>query len=200
MTKGRLDIRPLTPDRWEDLAALFSEAGAYSHCWCTWWRQPSAAFDAGCTKGGAGNRALLRRLTDEAHEPGLIAYRDGRPVGWASVGPRRDFGRILRSPILRPGADEDPDDPAIWSVVCFWMPREERGRGLATALLGAAVTHATQRGAGTLEAYPVDTGGERRAGSGLFTGPLSLYQRAGFELVPGRSSRRPVVQLALARG
>jgi GNAT superfamily N-acetyltransferase len=199
VSDGTLSVRPLVPGRWDDLAALFRESGAYSHCWCTWWRQPGGAFDAGCANGGAGNRDLLRRLTDEGREPGLIAYRDDGPVAWTSVGPRRDFGRILRSPNLRPGPDEDPDDPAVWSVVCFWMPRIERGRGLATALLDAAIVHARERGATALEAYPVDTGGARHAASGLFTGPLAMYLRAGFETVPERSARRPVVRLALTR-
>ncbi len=195
----RFTTLPLTPERWGDLADLFEASGAYSHCWCTWWRQPARAFDAGCRDDGAENRALLIRLTDEGREPGLIGYRDGQPVGWVSVGPRRDFGRILRSPTLGPGPGDDRDDPRTWAVVCFWMPRRERGRGTGSALLEAAIAHAARRGATLLEAYPIDTGGQRRPEAGLFTGPLTMYLRAGFEVVARRRGRRPVVRLSLPR-
>lgn len=197
MSAGDLVTAPLTPARWDDLATLFGPSGAYSSCWCTWWRQPASAFELGCANGGAGNRALLRRLTDRGHSPGLIGYRDGMPVGWVSVGPRPEYGRILRSPVLGPGPGDDPVDAAVWSVVCFWMPRRERGRGVGSALLEAAVRHARDGGARTLEGYPVDTGGQRRPASGLFTGTLEMFRRAGFRLVPERSPRRPVVQLDL---
>ena len=53
-----------------------------------------------------------------------------------------------------------------------------------------------------LEAYPVDTGGERIAAANAFKGTLSMYERAGFEVVVLRkasadSPPRPIVRLAL---
>ena len=61
----RYEIRPVTPDRWDELVAFFGPSGAYSNCWCTWWRVPSKEFSAGCASGGAGNRTVLERLTAE---------------------------------------------------------------------------------------------------------------------------------------
>jgi GNAT superfamily N-acetyltransferase len=191
-----LSVHPLTAVRWPDLERLVGPNGAYSNCWCTWWRQTGSDFDAGCRHGGAGNRALLRSLTEAGDEPGLIAYRGGEPVGWVSVSPRPEFGRILRSRVLGPMPDEAADT-GTWAVVCFWMPRKERGRGLATVLLGAAIAHARARGARALEAYPVDTLGERRSADALFTGPLPMYLAAGFREVERRSPRRPIVRLTL---
>jgi GNAT superfamily N-acetyltransferase len=189
-----LAVVPLTRPRWPDLERLFRPSGAYSNCWCTYLRQTGREFSAGCANGGAGNRALLRRLADAGHEPGLIAYRDREPIGWVSVGPRPEFGRILRSPITHLGADEAAD-AAVWSVVCFWMPRAERGKGLARRLLAAAVAHARERGASRLEGYPVDTAGRRIASSDAYTGTLDLFRDAGFRPVEERVRGRPVVEL-----
>ena len=55
-----VEVRPLTADRWEDLVELFGPSGAFSNCWCTWWRQTGGEFDRGIREHGAGNRALLR--------------------------------------------------------------------------------------------------------------------------------------------
>lgn len=188
-----LAVRPLTAERWEDLVALFGPSGAYGNCWCTWWRQTGAQFGAGCADRGAGNRALLRRLTDERRRPGLIGYRDERPVGWVSVAPLEEFGRILRSPTLKP---ERPL-PETWAIVCFFIPRAERGSGVATELLRAAVEAAREAGAARLEAYPVDTAGGRHDAAGLFTGTLGMFTAAGFSEVRRRSERQPVVALEL---
>jgi GNAT superfamily N-acetyltransferase len=192
-----IEVRPLTPDRWRDVQRLFGPSGAYANCWCSWWRQNSAQFSRGIENSGAGNRALLRSLTKEGSEPGLMAYRGDEPIGWISVGPRSGYGRVLRSPMLRPPPGESADDPGLWSVVCFWLPRTERRHGVGSALLAAAVEHARARGASTLEGYPIDTAGGRRAAAGIFTGTLVMFERAGFSEVARRRPDRPIVQLTL---
>jgi GNAT superfamily N-acetyltransferase len=177
-----LEIHPATADRWQDLAALFGRSGAFSNCWCTWWRQTSADFSHGVQERGAGNRSLMHEIVDSGAEPGLLAYRDGIPVGWVSVAPRPQYGRVLRSRRIGP-APEEAGDERVWSVVCFWIPRAERGKGVANELLRAAVEHARRRGARLLEAYPVDTAGGRHPAANLFTGTLAMFQRTGFQEV-----------------
>jgi GNAT superfamily N-acetyltransferase len=177
-----LEIHPVTADRWEELASFFGPGGAFSHCWCTWWRQTAADSIRGVEEQGAANRALMRRIVEAGSEPGLLAYRDGQAVGWVSVAPRSQYGRVLRSRRIGP-APEEALDESVWSVVCFWIPRKERGRGVAIELLTGAVAHAKERGAATLEAYPVDTAGERHPSANLFTGTLAMFRRAGFRVV-----------------
>src|SRR3972149_7049775 len=84
-----------------------------------------------------------------------------------------------RSGRRAPPASE-ANDERTWSVVCFWIPRTERGGGVATALLDAAVEHARARGAATLEGYPVDAADGRLPSSKVFTGTVAMFARAGF--------------------
>ena len=177
-----LEVRPVTSDRWQELAAFFGPSGAFSHCWCTWWRRTGGEFTRGIEEHGAGNRALMHSLVEAGSEPGLLAYRDARPVGWVSVAPRTQYGRVLRSRRIGPSQDEATDE-GVWSIVCFWIPRAERGNGVATQLLNAAVEHARLGGATTLEAYPVDASSGKRPAANLFTGTLSMFTRAGFREV-----------------
>lgn len=196
-TRPRLTVEPVTPDRWGELEAFFGPSGAYANCWCTYVRQTGAAFEAGCRDGGAGNRALLQRLTDEGRVPGLLAVAADGPVGWVSVGPRPDFGRVVRSPLLDKASLDEGE--ATWSVVCFWVPREHRGTGVGRALLDGAVRRARTHGASVVEGYPVDTRGARRPGETVFQGTLALFERAGFTVAYRRKDDRPVVRRALRR-
>ena len=189
-----LEVRPVTADRWEELAAFFGRAGAFSNCWCTWWRQTGAEFSAGVADRGAGNRVLMLSLVEAGSEPGLLAYRDGRPVGWVSVAPRPQYGRVMRSRRIGPDPEEATDE-RVWSVVCFWIPRSERGKGVATELLQAAVEHARASGARILEAYPVDAGAGRQPAANLFTGTSTMFLRAGFVEV----ERPPGAQMIMRR-
>ncbi|HTY72574.1 MAG TPA: GNAT family N-acetyltransferase [Actinomycetes bacterium] len=185
-----VDVVAVGADGWARLEAFFGPSGAYSHCWCTWWRQPSAAFDAGCRDGGAGNRALLESLVRAGREPGLVALESGAPVGWVSVAPRTEYVRLARSPLLR-GTGDLADD-GVWALPCFWVPRAHRGRGVASTLLAAAVDHAKARGARVLEAYPVAAAG-RLAAAEAYTGTVTLFSRFGFRVVRRPPTGRRVV-------
>lgn len=187
-----LTVRPATPERWDDLVALFGPNGAYSGCWCMYLRESSAEFAANCPGGGGANRDRLEAIVRRGgHPPGLLAY-DGhdRPVGWVSVSPREDYPRVLRSPVHKPVDDVT----GVWSVACFFVHRSARGRGVADALLTAAVRHAGDAGAAVVEAYPNDDGGARRPSAEVWRGTLGLFERAGFEVVARRKPARPVVR------
>ena len=135
------------------------------------------------------NRANLKKLVDAGTPPGLIAYRGKDPVGWISIGPREDYAKLVHSPVMKA-----VDDKPVWSVICFVVPSEHRGQGVARALLDGAVAYARKRGATLVEAYPVDKP-ERSSDVNMWFGAKSMYDRAGFEEVARRKPARPVVRL-----
>lgn len=184
-----VEVHPVTPDRWDDLAALAGERGFTSGCWCMWWRVTSKEFEE---RHGAGLRRDLHGLVAAGPEPGLLAYIAGEPAGWVAVAPREEYPRLDRSPKLR-----RLDDKPVWSITCFTIDRRHRRRGVAAALLAAAVDFARQRGAVVVEAYPIDTAGGKRSSADLYTGTLAMFQRAGFEEVARRGGR-PIVRRTLA--
>jgi ribosomal protein S18 acetylase RimI-like enzyme len=185
-----LEIHPLTPDRLPDLAALFAEGGDPKRCWCAFFRVRNADV---VTWDAKSNRAVLEQAVDatgaEGRSPGLIAYRDASAVGWVSLGPRDDYARLQASKVLGP-----LDDKPVWSIVCFVVSRRARRQGVARALLDAAIAYARERGATLLEAYPVETGGDRMPSANLYKGTLAMFERAGFTVVERRqfSSTTPV--------
>jgi GNAT superfamily N-acetyltransferase len=185
-----LDVKPATAERWHDVETLFGPRGAYSGCWCMYFRQTSRQFDA---NSGEGNRQAFQALVCSGNPPGLLAYSEGRAVGWCAVSPREELGRVLRSPTVRPLDDVGP----AWTVSCFYIARDSRGRGISRVLLDAAVRHAALHGARAVEGFPVDTGGHI-APEAAYTGTLSMFSSAGFRIVePRRSQRRPLVRLLL---
>ena len=138
----KMDIAPLTPERWPDLEQLFGPRGAYGGCWCMWNRLTNREFEA---TSGDEKREMLRSILDD-RVPGLLAYKDGLPIGWVSLGPREEFGRIQRSRVTKAF-----DDVPVWSIVCFMIDRHHRGSGVGTALLEAAVAYARAHGARAIE-------------------------------------------------
>lgn len=187
-----LRFRPLTTSRWKDFEQLFGANGACGGCWCMLWRLPRKRFDA---QKGAGNKRAMRALVGEGREPGLLAYRGERAIGWCALAPRADYPALGRSRVLAP-VDERP----CWSVACLFVQREHRGQGVATELLRAAVVHAQEHGAEILEGYPV----EPRAGQSIpaafaWTGIPSAFRAAGFREVARRSPTRPIMRFRCKR-
>jgi GNAT superfamily N-acetyltransferase len=185
-----LEVHPVTADRWEDLQLLFGPNGAYSGCWCMWFRQSSAEYER---DRGAPNRRAMRDLVEANEVPGLIGYVEGEPAGWVSVAPREAYGRMERSPIL-----QRVDDRPVWSVVCFFIHKRHRRSGLSRRLLDAAVGHARDNGARIVEAYPWDLdAGVTKTSAELFVGTLPMFEAAGFREVARHAPGRPIVRRRL---
>jgi GNAT superfamily N-acetyltransferase len=187
-----LDVRVVTPECWDDVVALFERHGPRggapqtSGCWCQFWHLRGKAYWDG---HGSGHRARLETEIRGGEEPGLLAYRDGVPVGWSRLGPRTSFERLVHSRKLAPIDAED-----AWAVVCFYVHPSAKREGAASALLDAAVTRAGECGASVLEGYPVAEG---HMNIDAYTGYLPMFLAAGFEPVRD-AGRRTIVRRALA--
>jgi GNAT superfamily N-acetyltransferase len=177
-TARRYTWRPLTPDHWNDLAALFGPNGASSGCWCMSFRLDGARFRAQCADGGAANREALRVLTNAGNVPGILAYESDIPVGWCAVGPRDTFPKLDRSSIYW-RRDDAPGDTPVWSIVCFYIGRAHRRRGVMAYLVRAAVEYVREHGGGIVEAYPRREPGAHAA-STAWAGLLPVFTAAGF--------------------
>jgi ribosomal protein S18 acetylase RimI-like enzyme len=193
-----VEIGPVTPDRWDDLVDLFMRPGprggggvGENGCWCMWWRERTGNRER--------NRRGLRTLVKEGREPGLLAYENGIAVGWVSVSPREEYGQLMRSKHYGPG---EKVEEGVWSIVCFHVHPAARHKGVARALLEAAVEHALANGAAVIEAYPH----ERRPD---YMGSAELFRSAGFRRVrsggvrtivryrhSGQSTSRPAARSA----
>jgi ribosomal protein S18 acetylase RimI-like enzyme len=137
------------------------------------------------------NRAGLKALVNAGHPPGLIGYRGKVPVGWVSIGPREAYAKLRRSPVMK-----TVDDRPVWSVICFVVPAEYRGQGVARALLTGALAYAKKQGATLVEAYPVDRP-TRSNDDSMWFGAKSMYDNAGFKEVARRKPQRPIVRMKL---
>ena len=70
----------------------------------------------------------------------------------------------------------------VWSIVCVVVRSGHRKKGVTSHLIEGAVEYAASRGAPAVEAYPVDPDG-RMDTTMAFVGTLSMFIRAGFEVV-----------------
>jgi ribosomal protein S18 acetylase RimI-like enzyme len=186
----KLTVRPLTPERWSDLEEIFNAKGCSvaRGCWCMFYRRSGeTAVPPGTTRANA-NRIALKQLVETDEPPGLIGYRGKTPVGWVSLGPRDDYAKLKRSQVMKA-----VDDQPVWSIICFVVPGEFRGQGVAHELLRGAIAYAKKRGVRLLEAYPVDKS-ERGRDDSMWFGSKSMYDAAGFEEVARRKPHRPVVR------
>jgi GNAT superfamily N-acetyltransferase len=178
----------LGKDTWPDLEQLFARPGGsiVRGCWCMYYRRTGRG-----TSTAAKNKAELHALATSPCTPGLVGYLDDVPVGWISLGPREDYEKLRRSPIMKP-----VDDKQVWSIVCTYVDKARRGQGIQHRLLKGAIDFAREQGVPLLEAYPIDKP-ERSHDDFMFFGSRSLYEKAGFREVVRRPSTRIVMRRTL---
>jgi GNAT superfamily N-acetyltransferase len=181
-----LKFHPVTPKRWKDLENLFGKRGACGGCWCMLWRFPRTKWQQ---QLGEKNRKALKRIVDSGEVPGILAYADGKPIGWCAVAPRETFQLLERSRIMGK-VDEKP----VWSVVCFFVAKQFRQKGMSVAMLKAAAEYAGKKGAKIVEGYPVEPKKDRMPDVFANTGLASAFRQAGFKEVLRRSETRPIMR------
>jgi GNAT superfamily N-acetyltransferase len=189
MPKSKIEIHPLTKERWNDMVALFGTHGGYAGCWCMFWRLNRADFKQ---LRGSGTKEILHQMATKNQEPGLLAYVDGKPAGWCSIGPRENYLALENSRILK-----RVDDKPVWSIVCFFADKSVRRQGLMYEMLRGAVVHAKKRGAKIVEGYPIDMQSEKLAGQKLnsyagYMGIASAFREVGF-VEAGRASETQLI-------
>ncbi len=194
---GEFTIHPVTPERWDDLARFFQGHGNPNYCWCMTWRVSSREFR---DLESGGRQEALRERVLSGQPVGLLAYDGEHPVGWCSVAPRESYARLERSP-KRPRLD----DRQTWSVVCFFLAPEARGRSLPAEMLRHALKLAGEHGAEVVEGYPVDPvldadGRLEGATSFRFMGFRRAFEQAGFVDVTPPGNARTIMRAETGRG
>lgn len=174
-----LDYHPVTRERLPDLQRFSERHGKFRYCSCMRWRMTSAEYGRATKEERVA--ALDTRV--EADIPvGVLAYRDGEPVGWVSVAPRETLGALERYKALA-----RIDDAPVWAVTCFFLDRSMRRQGATLGLLRAAVAYARSQGATIIEGYPIEPGAR------LYTymGAPATFLKAGFvDVTPAGRDRR----------
>jgi GNAT superfamily N-acetyltransferase len=197
---GALRIVPANEASWDDLDAIFGSRGDPASCYCQWNKVRPADWHRG-TAAVEGRAEQLREQTgcgqpERRATSGLVAYLDGEPAGWCAVEPRTAYLRLSTKRLVWAERAENPDDEDVWAVTCFTVRVGYRRRGVSNALAKAAVEFARERGARSVEGYPVRTGpGSRVSSADLYVGSVSAFAAAGFTEVSSPTPRRAVMRV-----
>jgi len=165
-----IEVRPAT--EFDDVALLVGPKKPTSNvCFCLSYRIGSKENNE---LRGSQRADRVRELCQQDPPPGVIAYLDDEPVGWAAVHPRRDttFARNRLIPHI--------DDLDVWSLWCVRVCPGHRRQGISHALIEGAVAHAKRLGAPAIEGYPVDNRGEKVNLTMAYVGTRALFEAAGF--------------------
>lgn len=166
-----IEIRAATD--FDDAAAVIGPRSPTANvCFCLSYRLLSSRENNALRGPERGER--VRALCAQAPPPGVLAYVDDEPAGWAAIHPRADtsFSKNRRIPKV--------DEVDVWSLWCVRVRPGFRKQGLVHHLIRGAVELAAQHGAPAVEAYPVDNGGERVDLTMAYVGTRAQFERAGF--------------------
>jgi GNAT superfamily N-acetyltransferase len=159
-----------------------------STCWCMYPRLGSQEAQG---IGGRGRREAMTALARRRRAPGLMAFDGDEPVGWIAVAPRKEYRRIEQSRVT-----PRVDDVDVWVIPCITVRPSARGRGIAVAMIRAAVAYAKKHGAPAVEAYP-RAGSARTKDDNAFFGTEPLFRRAGFRVLRRHPARSGVVRVTM---
>jgi len=151
-----------------------------------WWRIKRSEFEK---EKGDGNKHAMKVLVRSDSIPGILAYDGKKPVAWCSVAPREEFSVLARSRILSP-----IDSLPVWSVVCFFVEKNYRNKGLTVKLLRAAIEYVKEGGGKIVEGYPIEP--KKKPWPPVFasTGLFAAFKSAGFKECIRRSETRPIMR------
>jgi GNAT superfamily N-acetyltransferase len=176
----RMSIEVRAATVFDDVATLVGPKNPASQsCFCLSYRLSSVESRA---LQGQARADRMRELCHQDPAPGVIAYRDGEPAGWAAVHPRRDTG--FANNRLIPHVD----DLDVWSLWCFRVRPGYRKQGVMHALIDGAVRYARESGAPAIEGYPLDNGEARVSLTMAYAGTRALFETAGFTKVADTGS------------
>lgn len=184
---GKIDVEDVTAERVPDYQAFFDGVAfrdfpQWQSCYCMETHR-TQSDEEWAARTAADNRRDMSRGIEEGNVTALLAYVDGRPVGWCNYGETTRLNGVMHRFGLNVAEQQ-----GVGSVACFVIAAPYRKHGVATVLLEAALERLRTRGVRFAEAYPVRGSDSPQSN---YRGPLQMFLRAGFE--PYRETERHLI-------
>lgn len=178
-------VEAAAPEHADALARLFAEEAYPCHCRYWHFEGERNAWLERCAftpeRNEAEMRQALARQSDDGR--GLVAVaEDGPIIGWLKLAPAAAMRKHYDQRLYRKLPCFEGNRAGVFTIGCLLVHPSFRKRGVARALISAAVRLAPAWGARALEAFP------RRVPEGahdadLFMGPEGVYLENGFRVV-----------------
>lgn len=171
---------PVDKSNWTDLEKLFECKGGPHNCWCMVWRNMNEGTDRA---NKVDKKASLKNYVDNQNPVGLLCYDHSEAIAWCSIAPRESYREL----------SGDNSLTNVWSLVCFFIKKEYRQKGITEELIKQAIKYAKVNGANYVEAYPVDP----ESPSYRFMGFRPIFDKLGFEFKHKAGQRRYVMTISI---
>ena len=183
-----IEIRKLTPDLAEDYARFFdttphNETGSGTKCYCIVFCRDHVYRNGGSHWYPSPEERRLHGIgrVRDGDIQGYLAYYHGEIVGWCNANTKSDcqeamkYMRSVGIPVEECRAEEKGK-----FVFCFVIAPKMRRMGIARQLLEYICQDAAADGFDFIEAQTY----KKLTGDG-FQGPLTLYEKCGFDVRAG---------------
>lgn len=173
---GEVQVHALTPERLDDLLAFFdgpafADNPSWGFCYCYNWRFGGSEAEA-AERVPADNRRDMAGDVAAGRAHGLLAYADGRVVGWCSASLRGELPRLERADWMPQGGRD------VGMIGCLVVAAPYRRHGISRRLVAASLDYLAGLGCTVAEAYPLRELHEAVHGH---WGALEIYRELGFE-------------------
>ncbi|MBK7617225.1 MAG: GNAT family N-acetyltransferase [Burkholderiales bacterium] len=147
----------------------FADNPRWASCYCQF---PTTAHATIVWKDqtAEGNRERACQRIAAGQQRGVVAFAQGRVVGWCHAGPWTEA-------TIMDDSQPEPLAERLGAITCFVVAPTWRGVGVAKALLDAACEALRLAGCVAVDAWTQLDAPNLAA---MHTGPLALYERAGF--------------------
>ncbi len=184
---GPIDVHDVTADRVADYQKFFDHDAfrdfpGWQSCYCMETHRTQTDEEWAVRKA-QDNRRDMTRMIKEGKVTAMLAYVDGKPVGWCNFGETTRLNGVMHRFGLNAATQQ-----GVGSLSCFVIAAPYRNHGVATRLLEAALDRLRAQGVKVAEAYPVK---QLKSAQSNYRGPLSMYTAAGFE--PYRETERHII-------
>lgn len=179
----QLEVAAAAPEHTSALLALFERTG--TPCHCQYWRfagDKNAWLDRLFHAPEQNRAAFVESLAASQGElRGVVALHAGQAVGWLKLCPAERVQKLYDQRLYRGLKALAGPREGVLTIGCLLVDEAFRRRGVARALVAHAVVLAKTRGARCVEAFPRRS--EQAGPAELWTGPFSIFEQAGFEIV-----------------
>lgn len=173
-----IEIKKLTPELVDDFFRFFEHIAFPDHpewgcgCYCCFFHANN--IEEWENQTVEENREIARKMILSDKMKGLLAYADGKPVGWCHFD---DKSKLPGLKVFYPQVIGNEEN--IGAIVCFTIAQQYRNKGIAKKLLSQACGELEKQGFLIAEAYP-----QRECASDEenYHGPLSMYLSQGFSV------------------